>query len=750
MIQNVRPRWLAISSFLLASVYMPLSQAQSTDDAYLRSCSICHGPEMRGGETGPALIGSAFQQRWLPQGLGALDEFVRKTMPPTNPGSLSATDYAVALVRIRRANGWPVDAAAEAAATAQGGKIHTRTEWLNNRGDLASSSYAPLDQINRDNVSKLRVAWVWKSDNYGPTPEYYYRANPVMADGVLYTTAGIRRDVVAIDATNGETLWMYRLEEGERGSRAPRRNSGRGVAFWRSSNPSEASRVFMISPGFQLIALDAHTGQPVPGFGKQGIVDLKDGLPRVTELPKTPPGSSSPPVIVGDTVVVGVSFTAGGAPPSMRAVPGWVRAYDAHTGALKWSFHTIPQAGEPGAETWENNSNEYTGNAGVWTPFSADAARGYVYLPIEDATGDFYGGKRHGNNLFADTLVCVDANTGKRVWYYQLIHHDIWDYDIPSPPVLADITVKGKKIPAVVQVTKVGLIFVFNRVTGKPVWPIKEMKVPQSDVPGEKTSPTQPIPTRPAPYEPQGLKVEDLIDFTPELKQQALEIISHYRYGPQYLPPSITDPEKKNLGSLLRPALSGGANWQGAAVDPETGIFYVSSISSVSPIGLHPDSKITDMGFVGSYGEGWPDRTWGGPAGLPLIKPPWGRITAINLNTGDHVWMVPSSETPDWARNNPALKGIDLGRTGSFDQVGLLVTKTLLFAGEGSGLYRAQGGGDKFNAYDKATGAIIHQMTLPANQSGVPMSYEIDGKQYIVVPVGAKGVPGQLVALTLP
>ncbi len=738
-----------LAAFVALTLAGARAMAQSGDDAYSRNCASCHGPQLRGGETGPPLIGDAFQQRWSAEASGELERFTRQTMPPTNPGSLSNADYASALVRIRRANGWPVSAAEASAAGAQGPVRHSQTEWLNNRGDAGSSSYSPLDQINRDNVKSLRIAWRWKSDNFGPAPEFYFRPTPLMADGVLYVSAGLRRDVVAIDATTGETLWMYRLDEGERGVLAPRRNSGRGVSYWRSSDRSEPARIFTITPGFQLVALDARTGLPVPSFGKAGIVDLKEGLPRVKELPKTPPGSSSPPVIVGNSVIVGVSFSAGGAPPSMVAVPGWVRAYDAHTGALKWSFHTVPQGGEPGAETWTDNSWQYTGNTGLWAPFSADAARGYVYLPLEAATGDFYGGHRHGNNLFSDTLVCLDADTGKRIWYYQIVHHDIWDYDLPAAPVLADITVAGKKIPAVVQVTKMGLAFVFDRVTGRPVWPIKEQRVPQTDVPGEWTSPTQPFPTKPAPFEPQGLRTEDLIDFTPEMKQQAQEIVSHYRFGPPYMPPSVV--ENGNLGTLLRPCLSGGANWQGAALDPQSGILYVSSISSVCPIGLHQDPKISDMRYVGVYGEGFPKGSLGGPAGLPLIKPPWGRITAIDLNTGEHAWMIPSSDTPDWVTHNPALAGLELpARTGAFDQVGLLVTRTLLFAGEGSGLYRAGGGGNKFFAYDKATGAIVHEMTLPSNQSGAPMTYEIDGRQYIVLAAGAKNSPGELIALTLP
>jgi quinoprotein glucose dehydrogenase len=384
----------------------------------------------------------------------------------------------------------------------------------------------------------------------------------------------------------------------------------------------------------------------------------------------------------------------------------------------------------------------------VWTPFTADAEHGYVYLPVEAPTGDFYGGHRHGNNLFADSLVCLDAKTGKRIWHFQTLHHDIWDYDLPAPPVLLDITVDGKKIPAVAQVTKTGMTFVFNRLTGKPVWPIVERPVPQTDVPGEKTAATQPFPTKPAPFEPQGLRDEDLIDFTPELKKKALEIVSHYRYGGMYMPPSVVKDGK--LGTLIRPNLSGGANWAGAAADPETGILYVSSLSTVGPIGLKHDPKISNMQYVGTYGEGFPNGSLGGPEGLPLVKPPWGRITAINLNSGNQVWMVPNTDTPEWAKKNPALAGIQLPRTGSFDQVGLLVTKTLLFAGEGSGLWRAGGGGNKFRAHDKATGAIIHELTLPANQSGVPMTYEVDGRQYIVVAVGAKGQPGELVALSLP
>lgn len=745
MTAGVRTWAWAIMGGLALSLALPAS-AQSPDDAYARNCAACHGPELRGGETGPALIGSTFTDKWSALPSGELETFTRKMMPPAAPGSLTVRDYASAIARIRRANGWPVAPGSDGAGD---GKPGRNTEWLNNRGDLASTSYSPLDQINRDTVKSLRIAWRWKGDNFGPTPEYYYRVTPIMADGVLYTTAGVRRTVVALDATTGETLWMYRLDEGARGASGPRRSSGRGVSFWRNKAGGEPNRVLTISPGFQLIALDAKTGQPIPSFGNKGFVDLKVGLPRVAELPRAQPGSSSPPVIIGDVIVVGVAFSAGGAPATKEAIPGYVRAYDVHTGALLWTFRTVPQLGDFGLDTWENDSWKYTGNTGVWTPFTADAEHGYVYLPVEASTGDFYGGHRHGNNLFSDALVCLDAKTGKRIWHFQTLHHDIWDYDLPAPPVLLDVTVGGKKIPAVAQVTKTGMTFVFNRLDGKPVWPIVERPVPQTDVPGEKTSKTQPFPTKPAPFETLGLRDEDLIDFTPELKQQAKEIVSHYRYGPMYIPPSVVVPDK-NLGTLIRPNLSGGANWAGAAADPETGMLYVSSLSTVGPIGLKHDPKISNMQYVGTYGEGFPNGQLGGPAGLPLVKPPWGRITAINLNTGDHAWMVPNTDTPEWAKTNPALAGINLPRTGSFDQVGLLVTKTLLFSGEGSGLWRAGGGGNKFRAHDKATGTILHEFTLPANQSGIPMTYEVDGRQFIVVAVGAKGAPGELVALSLP
>ena len=427
---------------------------------------------------------------------------------------------------------------------------------------------------------------------------------------------------------------------------------------------------------------------------------------------------------------------------------GDVSGYDVRTGKKLWIFHSIPQKGEYGNETWGKESWKFTGNVGSWPPLSADPELGYVYLPMEAATGDFYGGHRPGDNLFSQSLVCLNAKTGKRVWHYQVIHHDIWDYDLPAPPVLANIVVDGKPIKAVAQVTKQGFVFVLDRVTGKPVWPIEEHPVPASDVPGEISSPTQPFPTKPAPFERQVVNEDALIDFTPELKQEAIKISSKYRMGSVYTPIAVYNPPQM-LGTLMLPCPTGGANWQGAVLDPETSFLYVSSSTSIEAMALFAEPDVSDMDYVawwtGGFGNGQ-----GGPSGLPLVKPPWGRITAINLNTGDHVWMMANGDAPDWVKNNPALKGIKLPRTGRADRVGLLVTKTLLFAGEGAGLYgSAGGGGNKFRAHDKATGEILAEIELPANQSGVPMTYSINGKQYIVLAIGAMDHPGELVALAV-
>jgi quinoprotein glucose dehydrogenase len=660
----------------------------------------------------------------------------------------------------------------------------SKGEWRFYGGDSGTTKYSPLDQINATNVKDLKIVWQWKAQNFGKRPDFNWEVTPLMAGGVLYFTAGTRRDVLAVDAATGETLWMYRLDEGARGATVAR-TVNRGLALW--SDGKGDDRVLLISPGFQLVALNAKTGLPLPAFGKEGLIDLTEGLDRDVVKPGQI-GSSSPAIVVRDTVVVGAALLAGTAPPSKTNVPGYIRGFDVRTGKKLWTFHTIPHPGEFGNETWENDSWKYTGNTGAWAPLSGDEELGYVYIPVEEPTGDFYGGNRHGDNLFSDSLVCLDARTGKRIWYFQLVHHDVWDWDVAAPPILVDITVDGKRIKAVAQVTKQAFTFVFDRVTGKPVWPIVERPVPQSTVPGEKTSPTQPFPTKPAAFDRQGFSLDDLIDFTPELKAEAVKMASQYQMGPLYTPPIVSGTDGK-LATIMLPHHVGGGNWPGGAVDAETGILYVASVTNQDTLALSvADPKRSDMGYVGGgggrggagrgagggRGGGQPggqpgaqpaytgsfddegarpiQRQGSGPQGLPLVKPPWGRITAIDLNSGDHVWMAPNGETPDFVKNHPLLKGIDVSNTGKGSRSLLMVTKTLLFAPEGNNLWvtPAGGGGNMLRILDKMTGKLIHQIALPGMATGIPMTYMVNDRQFVVVAIGATGMPAELVALALP
>ncbi len=626
----------------------------------------------------------------------------------------------------------------------------TNGEWRAYGGDAGSTRYAPLDQIARDNVGDLEIAWRWKTDNFGPRPDYNYQATPLMVGGTLYVTAGTGRDVVAIDAATGETLWLWRYDEGERGNRAPRKNH-RGVAYWTDGT---AARILYITAGYRLISLDAATGHPDPTFGDQGVVDLFDGLdrprPEIGQI-----GASSPPMVVGNVAVVGSALSAFAR--TRENIAGFVRGYDVRTGERRWIFHTIPLPGELGNETWENDSWRYTGNAGAWAPMAADPELGYVYLPLETPTNDLYGGDRPGDNLFAESLVALDAATGERVWHYQFIHHGIWDWDIPTAPMLVDITVDGRAIKAIAQVTKQAWTYVFDRVTGEPVWPIEERAVPSGNVPGEWYAPTQPFPTKPAPFDRQGITNDDLIDFTAEIKAEAMRIASEFRMGPIFTPPTAAG-DTSVRGTLMLPGLTGGANWQGGAVDAETGVLYVSSITNPMRGAARPPTGDLPNFAAAARAAGSRPRTAAagcgmmGPLGLPLVKPPWGRITAIDLNTGEHLWMRPNGDTPDCVKNHPALAGLDIPPTGKAERGGILVTKTLVFAGEGSGLFAAprETGGPMFRAHDKLTGEVVSELALPANQSGLPMSYLVDGKQYIVVAVGARNHPAELVALSLP
>ncbi len=631
------------------------------------------------------------------------------------------------------------------APTAEGQQGGRGGEWRAYGADLGSTRYSPLDQIDRRNVSRLQLAWSWRFDNFSHPPEYRSETTPIMVDGVLYFTAGFRRAVVAVDAGTGETLWMWRMDEGARFERAPRRVS-RGVAYW--SDGREA-RIFTVTPGFRLVALDARTGRPVSGFGRKGIVDLFEAL-AVEFDPTGAIGNSSPPLVVGDVVIVGPAFTEMSRPRSMRQVKGDVMAFDVRSGRKIWTFQTIPRPGEFGYETWHDRAADYTGNAGVWAPMSADEALGYVYLPVEAATGDYYGGHRPGFNLFSSSLVCLDARTGRRVWHQQLVHHDIWDYDVASAPILMDLRVEGKPVRAVVQLTKQAFAFVFDRVTGEPLWPIEERPVPLSDVPGEWTAPTQPFPTRPPPFDRQGVRSEDLIDWTPELRRLALEAVKPYRLGSLFTPPSLAAASDGTQGTLGLPGNLGGANWEGGAADPETGYLYVGSITRPTVFALVPPQPgESDMRYVGLALHP-PVPT---VDGLPIVKPPYGRITAYDLTRGAIAWQVANGETPPKIANHPRLAGLAIPPTGHRSRSGLLVTKTLLFAVDGTPFAGEWLGEKSFlRAYDKATGELVWRTEIPAGPAtGLPMTYLHGGKQFIVFAAGnvLTRTPAQLLAYSL-
>lgn len=616
------------------------------------------------------------------------------------------------------------------------GQYGTRSgEWPVYGGDGGSTRYSALDQIHRDNVKSLNLAWRWRSDNFGNV-EFKNETTPIMINGVLYFTAGSRRSVIAADAGTGETLWTWRINEGQRYDKAPRRSSGRGVAYWTDGRDQ---RIVTVTPGFQLVALDAKTGDPVPTFGRNGIVDLFKELGG-TEDPIGTIGNTSPPVIARDVIVVGPALIEGGRPKSFKNTKADVMAFDARTGKKLWTFHTIPRPGEFGYDTWLNGSAAYTGNAGVWPPFSVDTELGYVYLPVEDATSDYYGGHRPGNNLFSASLVCLDIKTGRRVWHQQQVHHDIWDYDNPAPPILIDINANGKKTKAVVQLTKQAFAYVYDRLTGDPVWPIEERPVAKSDVPGEWTAATQPFPTKPPAFDRQGISKDDLIDFTPELRQRALQAIEGYRIGPLYTPPSLANAPDGTKGTLVLPGSLGGANWEAGAADPETGFVYVASQNRPS---LHALAKPADSDMdLAASGNPLPTVD-----GLSVLKPPYGRITAYDMNQGVIVWQMANGNTPPSVRDHPLLRGVDLPRTGSRSRAGLLLTKTLLFAGDG------WGGLPHFRAHDKLTGEILWETEIPAGTlSGLPMTYMHQGKQYIVFTAGDAGTeaPAQILAYTLP
>ncbi len=638
-------------------------------------------------------------------------------------------------------------------------------EWTAYGGDVGHTRYSPLDQINADNFNKLEVAWRFKTDSLGPIPEYLYESTPVMAKGVLYSTGGSRRAVFALDAVTGELLWVFNLNEGARGEAAPRRLSGRGLSYW---TDGKEERIIYVTPGYQLIALDSKTGRPIPGFGKNGIVDLKLDNDQIIDPLSSEIGLHATPTVANNVIVVGAAHTTN--QRFKKNVKGYIRGFDVRTGKRLWIFHTIPSPGESGNETWENDSWSYTGHTGSWGQISADEQLGMVYIGVESPTGDYYGGHRPGTNLFAESLVALDIRTGQRKWFFQYVHHPIWDMDNACAPVLGDVTVDGKAIKIVAHPNKNGFLYVLDRVTGRPVWPIEERAVPQSDVPGEKTSPTQPHPTRPPAFGTQGVSVDELIDFTPELRAEAVQLVSRYRMGPLFTPPVVS----KREGPIGTLGWGSTASWPGGSFDPETGVFYISSTRSIGALSIvpRPANVAGDMDYIQGSALSGPRTSevpgeiatpGGGPPpaegagggglnvrGLPLAKPPYGIITAIDLKKGEVLWKVPHGDTPDNVRNNPALKGMNIPQTGRASHVGTLVTKTLLIAAEKSFVTTPLGRGAMLRAYDKATGKNVGAVYMRVPESGSPMTYVANGKQYIVIATSGGSNTGELVAYRLP
>ena len=641
-------------------------------------------------------------------------------------------------------------------------------EWPAYGGNLRNDHYSPLDQINATNFSNLQIAWRFKTENLGPTPEYNLESTPLMVNGVMYSTAGTRRAVVAVDAGTGELIWSHAEREGTRGTVAPRQLSGRGLAYW---SDGREERILYVTPGYRLIALDAKTGSIIKSFGKDGIVDLKQDDDQEIDPLSREIGLHATPVVAGNIVIVGAAHRPGGVPSSKTNVKGYVRAFDVQTGKRLWIFHTIPLPNEYGAETWENNSAAYTGNTGVWGQISVDEELQTVYLPVELPTGDYYGGHRPGNGLFGESVVALDLKTGARKWHYQLVHHGIWDMDIPDAPMLVDITVNGQDVKALAQPTKQAFLYVFDRTNGKPIWPFEERPVEKGTVPGEWYSATQPFPTKPPAYDHQGFLESDVIDFTPELHAEGLKLASRYKLGPVFTPPTVSKWEGP-LGTLALATAGGGTNWAGGSFDAETHVAYLPSQRSLTNLGLVPGdpNRSGDFAWISGTarnpnapppgqrgaGGGAAAAGEGGGAGvtvqgLPLVKPPYASITAIDLNRGDIVWQIAHGETPDNIRNHPALKGVNIPRTGRPGVFGVLVTRTLVISGE-RGTFTTPSGkvGAMLRAYDKKTGQDRGEVYMPAGQTGTPMTYMLNGKQYIVVSVGGPGFPAEFIAYKLP
>jgi quinoprotein glucose dehydrogenase len=658
-------------------------------------------------------------------------------------------------------------------------------DWPHYNADLKGTRYSPLEQIQGSNFNRLEIAWRFKTDSLGPRPEYKLEGTPVAIGGILYTTGGTRRSVIALDGKTGELMWVHSLREGRRAAVSPRQLSGHGVSYWTDGRGD--NRVIYVTTGYQLVSLNAKDGSVVPSFGKGGIVDLKVGVVKGVDQPidveSGEIGIHSTAAVANDVIIVGSAMREGATVSTHNNTKGLVRGYDVRTGKLLWTFKTIPGPGEFGNDTWEGDSWARNGNTGVWAQISVDEELGLAYLPIETPTSDYYGGHRPGNNLFAESLVCVDLKSGQRKWHFQLVHHPIWNFDNSSAPILLDINVDGRAIKAVAQPSKLGWVYVFDRVTGQPVWPIEEKPVPQSDVPGEKTAPTQPFPTKPPSYARNFVSIPgDVIDFTPALRAQGLEQLKRYKTAPNPFVPAILGHVDGLLGAI---GAGTATNWPGSGADPETRIVYaqagnnaVQARSLVEPPKGFSDIRyvqgIGGQPFVEIFGPGdccaadAPPRPTA-PAspppaapvgaggllvdGLPIFKPPYGVLSAVDVNKGTILWQVPHGDTPDNVRNHPALKGLNIPKTGQpgTSGVGLLVTKTVVVMGDPSLTTTPEHPrGAMLRAYDKLTGQQVGAVWMPAQQSGSPMTYMAEGKQYIVVAIGGGAYSAEYLAFALP
>lgn len=725
--------FLFLSLLGIASAYGQDANVAQGEVVFQDECSRCHVP---------VEMDARLRARWVGRTGGELYNLIRTTMPAETPGSLTNDQYMDVTAFILSAGNVPIpggqlsSAELEALPITPGALASNNTEsfdWTHFNGSEHSTRYAPLDQINAQNVGNLQIAWMFNTSSFGPAPEALSVTTPLMVNGRVFLTAGATRNIVALNAETGQIDWTWRPDESERFDAAPRKGSGKGLSYY---NNDGQETIYTITPGYYLVALDATTGREIESFGDGGWIDLQQGLRLGPGRDDIDIGMSFMPMAIDGVVITGAAHLVGMRPSSASNVKGDIRGFDASTGDLLWTFKTIPELGEPGYESWLAGA-EFTGNAGVWAPMSADEELGIVYLPVESATGDRYGGDRPGSNLFASSTVALDYKTGKMRWHFQSTHHDIWDWDTPSAPILATLP-SGKQ--ALIQTLKQSHLFTFDPATGEPLFPVEERSVPQTDVPGEWTSLTQPFPSKPAPYDRQGFQEDDLVDFTPEIAALAKEAASKFRFSESVFTPAslFEDPKDGTQGTLHLPSSTGGSNWEGAAYDPETGLLYVPSRTATSVLSLTHEPDVSDVKYI-QGGSRTPSVQ-----GIPLVKPPYGRITAIDMSTGEHVWQVVNGDTPEEIKNHPLLKGVDIGRTGKPTRSGLVLTKSLLFAGEGVG------GDPVLWAFDKATGEVAAKIGMPGVVTGVPMTYMYQGKQYLVMAISSRGEAARIIALTLP